>query len=115
MPPCSPRQSSPPAARHTAKPCTVGALSNPLDGQLVPTAGKWTTLPDWKARRQELVKELREKVFRWFPREQVPFKSRVGPDKTAGWAERYADCKEVFFDTETSVPIRARLFKPRKL
>src|SRR5262249_35148609 len=28
---------------------------------------------------------------------------------------RYADCTEVFFDTEPGVPIRARLFKPRRL
>jgi cephalosporin-C deacetylase-like acetyl esterase len=81
----------------------------------VAEARKWTTLSDWKARRQELVKELTEKVFRWFPREKVPFKARVGPDKTAGWAERYADCKEVFFDTEPGVPIRARVLKPRQL
>src|SRR5262249_57598078 len=81
----------------------------------VPQAAKWTTLPDWKARQQELVKELREKVFRWFPREKVPFTARIGPDKTAGWAERYADCKEVFFDTEPGLQIRGRLLKPRQL
>jgi cephalosporin-C deacetylase-like acetyl esterase len=93
------------------------AINYKIHDLFIPVAqtGKWTTLPDWKARRQELVKELREKVFRWFPREKVPFKSRVGPDKTAGWAERYADCKEVFFDTEPGVPIRARLLKPRQL
>jgi cephalosporin-C deacetylase-like acetyl esterase len=80
----------------------------------VAQAGKWTTLPDWKKRREELVKELREKVFRWFPHEKIPFEARVGRDN-GGWGARYADCKEVFFDTEPGVPIRARLFKPRKL
>src|SRR5439155_12587118 len=35
-----------------------------------------------------------------------------GRDK-GGWASRYANCKEVFFDSEPGVPIRARLFAPR--
>src|SRR5207244_3427388 len=51
--------------------------------------------------------------FRWFPREKVPFETRVGRDK-GGWGAQYADCKEVFIDTERGVPIRARLFKPRR-
>src|SRR5262249_19688183 len=80
----------------------------------VARAGEWTTLPDWQARRRELVKGLGEKGVRWFPPENVSFAARLGRDK-GGWAARYADCTEVFFDTEPGVPIRARLFKPRRL
>jgi dienelactone hydrolase len=65
------------------------------------------------ARSSELVKDLRDKVFRWFPREAIPFETKVGRDG-GGWAARYADYKEVEFDTERGVPIRARLLKPRK-
>jgi cephalosporin-C deacetylase-like acetyl esterase len=62
----------------------------------------------------ELVKEIGDKVFRWFPRERIPFETRVGRDG-GGWAARYADFKEVVFDTERGVPIRARVLKPRKI
>jgi hypothetical protein len=66
------------------------------------------------ARPSELTKELGDKVFRWFPREKIPFETRVGRD-AGGWAARYADFKEVVFDTERGVPIRARVLKPRKI
>jgi cephalosporin-C deacetylase-like acetyl esterase len=91
------------------------AVNDRIHDSFIPVAhaGQWTTLPAWLARRRELVQELRDKVFRWFPRERPPFAARVGRD-TGGWAARYADCKEVFFDTEPDVPIRARLFMPRK-
>jgi cephalosporin-C deacetylase-like acetyl esterase len=66
------------------------------------------------ANRAELVKEIGDKVFRWFPREKIPFETKVGRD-SGGWAARYADYKEVVFDTERGVPIRARLLRPRKV
>src|SRR5262249_20297856 len=56
----------------------------------------------------------RERVFRWFPRDKIPFEAQVGPDK-GGWAAQYADYKEVIFDAEPGVPVRARLLKPRQL
>jgi cephalosporin-C deacetylase-like acetyl esterase len=92
------------------------AINYKVHDLFIPVArpGKWATLPDWRRRRQELVKELRERVFRWFPHEKIPFKARVGRDK-GGWAAQYADYKEVFFETEPGVPIRGRLFRPRKL
>jgi hypothetical protein len=80
----------------------------------VARAGTWTTLQDWKGRRQELMNELRDKVFRWFPRDKISFETQVSRDR-GGWAARYADFKEVFFETEPGVPIRARLLRPRKL
>jgi cephalosporin-C deacetylase-like acetyl esterase len=76
----------------------------------IPKAG---SIEEWKARREDLMKGLGEKVFRWFPREKIPFETRVGRD-TGGWASRYAEVKEYFFDTEPGVPIRARILKPSK-
>jgi hypothetical protein len=73
--------------------------------------GECATLDDWKARRADLVAELGDKVFRWFPSATIPFGTRVGRD-TGGWAARYAAYKEVVFDTELGAPIRARLLKP---
>jgi len=83
---------------------------------LIPTApaGTWATAGEWQGRRRELIDGLREKVFRWFPRERIPFETRV-TSNDGGWSARYADFKEVIFDTEPGVPIRARILKPRKI
>jgi hypothetical protein len=53
-------------------------------------------------------------VFRAFPAERIDFQTRVSADK-GGWGARYADFKEVVFDSEPGVSIRARLFKPRSV
>ena len=74
----------------------------------------FTTPEEWKGRREELVGELKDKVFRWFPREKIPFATQVGRDK-GGWAGRYADYKDVTFETEPGVAVRARVLKPRKV
>ncbi|MBI3858315.1 MAG: acetylxylan esterase [Planctomycetes bacterium] len=66
------------------------------------------------AGREELIRELGDKVFRWFPKGRIPFETRVGRD-TGGWAARYADFKELTFDTERGVPVRARLLTPKKI
>jgi cephalosporin-C deacetylase-like acetyl esterase len=92
------------------------AVNSRIHDLFIPAAraGKWTTLADWSARREALVKELKENVFRAFPREKIPFETQVGRDK-GGWAAQYADYKEVTFETEPGVPVRARLLKPRTL
>ena len=63
-------------------------------------------------RRAHLIAQLREKVFRWFPRERIPFETRVSPND-GGWAARYADYKEVEFTSEPGVRIRAQLLRPK--
>jgi len=63
-------------------------------------------------RREELITELKEKVFRWFPRERIPFDTKVSANK-GGWAARYADYKEVEFTSEAGVRIRAQLLRPK--
>ncbi len=93
-----------------------GAINYRIHDEFVPTAHPETsvTAKEWRDRREVLLRELSDKVFRWFPRDPIPFETRVGRD-TGGWAARYADCKEVTFDTEPGVAIRARLFKPRSI
>ncbi|MGH9845592.1 MAG: acetylxylan esterase [Blastocatellia bacterium] len=65
-----------------------------------------------RQRRTELIAQLKEKVFRWFPRERIPFETKVSANK-GGWAARYADYKEVEFNSETGVRIRAQLLRPK--
>ena len=64
----------------------------------------------WERRRTELLTQLRDRVFRWFPGEKIPFATqRVGGP--AGWAGRYADGRQVTFETEPGVRLYAQLFK----
>jgi cephalosporin-C deacetylase-like acetyl esterase len=62
--------------------------------------------------REELVAQLREKVFRWFPREKIPFETSVSAND-GGWAARYADYKEIEFTSEEGVRVRAQLLRPK--
>ena len=66
----------------------------------IPTAEpvKPRSLQSWETRRKRLIEELKEKVFRWFPREKISFKTAVSRNN-GGWAGRYADYKDVTFDT----------------
>ncbi|PYQ02229.1 MAG: hypothetical protein DMF82_16805 [Acidobacteria bacterium] len=63
-------------------------------------------------RRKDLIAQLREKVFRWFPRESLPFETTVSLND-GGWAARYADYKDVEFTSEAGVRIRAQLLRPK--
>jgi len=67
----------------------------------------------WSRRRAELLAQLNEKVFRWFPREKIPFDTQVSRN-SGGWAPRYADYKDVSFQTEDGVRIRAQLLTPKQ-
>lgn len=71
-----------------------------------------TSLPVWRERRQVLLDELKDKVFRWFPAGKIPFGTRVLPND-GGWAATYADYTDVVFESEMQTPIRAQLLRPR--
>ena len=71
---------------------------------------KWTRRSG-AARRAEIVRGLQEKVFRWFPQDPIPFASDVSRN-SGGWASRYAAYKEVTFQTEPGVRVRAQLLTP---
>jgi cephalosporin-C deacetylase-like acetyl esterase len=69
----------------------------------------------WERRRAELTSQLKDKVFRWFPNEKAPFETKLS--KSGGrWAVRYgyADYKDVSFQSEAGVRIRAQLYTPKK-
>jgi dienelactone hydrolase len=67
----------------------------------------------WQHRRERLAAELREYVVRSFPRESVPFETRAGTSD-GGWADRYAQYRDVLFQSELSVWVRAQLLQPRE-
>lgn len=59
-----------------------------------------------------MIAQLKDKVFRWFPREQIPFETKVNANK-GGWVARYADYREIEFNSEPGVRIRAQLLRPK--
>ncbi len=71
----------------------------------------WTSLTSWQGRRRELLDQLHERVFRWFPREKIAFQTTQLPFD-GGWAARYAGYKDIEFTSEPGIRIRAQLFKP---
>jgi dienelactone hydrolase len=66
----------------------------------------------WEKRRSQLLGELRAKVFGWFPTETIPFEAKV-TGNSGGWGARYADFKEVTFNAEPGVRIRAQRYTPK--
>ena len=90
------------------------AINYSIHDRLIPTP-KLTdpvSLNAWQSRRTELLQQLRQKVFRWFPEEPPPFKSRFGR-AGEGWTPRYVDYREVTFETEPGVRVRGRLLTPK--
>src|SRR5207244_11589708 len=57
--------------------------------------------------------KLSEKVIRLFPLENNPFETQVSRN-SGGWAPRYGDYKEVSFQTEVGVRVRAQLFAAKQ-
>ena len=70
------------------------------------------TLDRWNDRRGELLRELKDKTFRWFPASEVPFAAKVGRFRGA-YAARYADYEDVEIESEPGVPIRVQLLRAR--
>ncbi len=71
----------------------------------------WKTLPEWRRRRAELIRELKDKVFRAFPKQKVPFD--VWKSRDGGWPSKYADTDYVEFTTEAGLRVNGQLFVPR--
>jgi cephalosporin-C deacetylase-like acetyl esterase len=90
------------------------AINYKIHNRLIPTAKarEWTTLEQWQTRRRELIARLRDEVFRWFPKETVPFQTTV-QKFDGGWAARYADYQDVEFTTEPGVRVRAQFLRSR--
>jgi dienelactone hydrolase len=73
----------------------------------------YNTLDEWGKRKAKLLAELSDKTFRWFPTNQIPFDTQVSRNR-GGWANRYAEYKDVTIQTEPDVRIRIQLFRSRK-
>ena len=70
-----------------------------------------TSKSQWEGRRAQLKAQLREKVFRWFPTQVIPFETKVST-RGGGYLPKYADYKDVSFQSEDGVRIRAQLLRP---
>ncbi len=68
----------------------------------------------WQQRRSDLTSQLHEKVFRWFPTNAAPFETK-SLKGSGGWVPRYdyANYKEVSFQSEEGIRIRAQLLTPK--
>jgi len=103
------------------EPATLAALDRPHADSLNDRIHKtfihtyqlrpWSDLRSWERRRRELVRELKNQVFRAFPSVREPF--AIWKAKDDGWISRYADASEVEFSTEEGVRLTARLSVPR--
>jgi cephalosporin-C deacetylase-like acetyl esterase len=60
-------------------------------------------------KKRDLLPALKEKVFRWFPTNEIPFDTKVSRN-TGGYLAKYADYKELSFQTEEGVRVRALIF-----
>ena len=72
----------------------------------------WEARADWDARRKKLIRSLKERCFRAFPKAGGPFDTKVRRNR-GGWASRYADYKDVVFQSEPGIYVRAQLLTPR--
>ena len=90
------------------------AVNFSIHNQLIRTAKvkKPGTRAAWMNRRSKLLEQLRHKVFRWFPTENIPFEAKRR-NSGAGWAANYADYEEISFQSEPGARIHARLFRPK--
>ena len=66
---------------------------------------------EWDRRREEILADLKQKVFRAFPKEPPAFAKWKEP--VDGWTRFYADSYHVEFTTEDQVRVQGQLFVPR--
>lgn len=71
----------------------------------------WDDVESWNKRRIELIREMKDKVFRAFPKTKVPFD--LWKEKNDGWISRYAEVSKVEFSTEEGIRVTGELFVPR--
>ncbi|MEW5977072.1 MAG: acetylxylan esterase [Acidobacteriota bacterium] len=91
------------------------AINYRIHNEFIPTAKleRWRSKEEWAGRRKELIQALHDQVFRWFPKESLPFETDI-LSRDGGWGSRYADYQEVSFLTEPGVRVRGQLFVPKR-
>ncbi|MHB8655636.1 MAG: alpha/beta hydrolase family protein [Terriglobia bacterium] len=90
------------------------AVNYRIHNQFIPVATprEWKSAPAWRARRKQLLSELREKVFRAFPASPGPLDAVLKPNSDT-WANRYADVFDVTFSSEPLMRVSGLLFRPK--
>jgi cephalosporin-C deacetylase-like acetyl esterase len=110
----------------------MDAVNYHIHNQFVPVARphRATSLAEWQSQHEALLKTLRQRVFRWFPAEGPPLGMEEGSlspvssrlyhaafqtwdtGDDGGWGARYAKYRDVVFNSEEGVFLRAQLYKP---
>ncbi len=72
----------------------------------------WTRAATWNERRHQLLAELKDKVFRWFPENRIEFETAV-TGRDPGWLASYAEYHEAEFTSEPGIRVRARVLSPK--
>ncbi len=85
------------------------AINYRIHRQFAPVADLTASdnLQAWEARRKNLLDDLQTRVFRWFPGNDIPFDSKVLRTRR-GWVNRYANYREVEFNSEHDVRVLAQ-------
>jgi len=94
------------------------AVNYRIQNLLIPTAPlkNWSTGAAWKERRQQLLAELKDKVFRWFPENRTEFDTAANQSTSGwgpGWLTSYVDYRDVEFTSEPGIRVRARVLSPK--
>ena len=58
--------------------------------------------------RSQLLAELHDKTFRWFPRQEIPFEPLPNGGH-GGWLDRYGDYEDIQIQSEEDVYIRVQI------
>src|SRR6266480_6177625 len=75
------------------------AVNYRIQNLLIPMAPlkNWSTGAAWKERRQQLLAELKDRVFRWFPENRTEFDTAANQSTSGwgpGWLTSYVDRSE---------------------
>ncbi len=86
-----------------------------IHDHFVPTAkpGRHDELDSWNKRKQDLIAELHDKTFRWFPTADVPFEATRNGGH-GGWLDRYGNYTDTQIQTEPESFIRVQTVKARE-
>ena len=108
----------PPPERPEALRCTVeippSALNYHIHDAWIPRPALVcpTTREAWSRRKEELLNILHARVFGWFPRAEIPFKTRRLV-ASGGYAGDLAEFGEYELESEPGVPVIVRWLSPR--
>jgi len=92
------------------------AINCQVQNQFVTAAAKMVnSRAAWQKRRGDLMAQLKEKVFRWFPTTPAAFETKLSKS-TGGWVVRYgySDYQEGSFQSEQGVRVRVQIYTPKK-